>query len=274
VTTPKVNTIKRGDSRFYVHPETAAKVPGVTSVVGMLPKPFLTFWAAKMVAEYAVDNLGETVGIAMRDRQAAVDLLKGAPRRSTAGSAEVGTAVHDLFERLAKGETVGRVHPDYRSYVEHFEEFLAEFEPEFLFMEETVWNGTVGYAGSFDAIAKIGGETLVLDWKTTKSGVHAEVAIQLASYRHAEYLVRPDGTRVPMPKIDGGAVLHVRPEGWGLYPVRCDEEIFEFQKHLREVFRWDKEVKDTVVGNPVNKNPNKVGKKTATPRTRTARGAS
>src|SRR5690606_38508722 len=71
VTTPKINTLRRGGARYYVNPETGDKVPGVTSIVGMLPKEFLKFWAAKSVATAAVDMLGEVVGIALRDRDAA-----------------------------------------------------------------------------------------------------------------------------------------------------------------------------------------------------------
>lgn len=58
MTNPVVQTIKRGGSRFYVHPETNAKAPGVTSITGNLPKPFLQYWGQKLVAEEAVDNLG------------------------------------------------------------------------------------------------------------------------------------------------------------------------------------------------------------------------
>lgn len=256
MTTPKINTISRGGSRFYVNPETGAKAPGVTSILGMLPKPFLTFWASKVVAEYAVKNLGEIVGIALRgDGQGAVDYLKGAPRRDTASAAETGTAVHDLFEKIAKGEPVGRIHPDYKPYVEHFEEFLKEFSPEFVFLEETVWSEKVDYAGSFDAYAVIEGEKVFLDWKTTRSGVHPEVALQLAAYRFADYIIRPDGTRVPQPPSTGAAVLHVRPEGWSFVPVKSDAETFETFKVLRQVFDWDRELKEAVIGSPINKVP-------------------
>ncbi|WP_224768997.1 hypothetical protein [Nocardioides ochotonae] len=107
MTQPKINTIKRGGARLYVHPETADKVPGVTSILNMLPKDFLRFWAAKVVAETAVDNLGSVVGLALNDRQGAVDYLKRAPQRDTGQAADMGSAVHDLFERLARGESAG-----------------------------------------------------------------------------------------------------------------------------------------------------------------------
>jgi hypothetical protein len=252
MTTPKVSTISRGGSRFYVHPDTQEKVPGVTSVLGMLPKGFLKFWASKVVAEMAVDNLGEVVSIAMRDREAAIDFLKRSPDRFTKKAADVGTEAHDLFERMAKGENLGRVHPDLKPFVDHFESFLTEFSPEFVFMEETVWSETHNYAGSFDAFATIEGERVWLDYKTTRSGVHEEVAIQLAAYRYADYIVRSDGGRVPMPGADGGAVLHVRPEGWSLIPVRCDEDVFQTFLHLRQVFEWERELKGSVIGDAIN----------------------
>lgn len=269
MTTPKINTISRGGSRFYVNPETGEKAPGVTSILGMLPKPFLQHWAAKVVAEYAADHLGGLVDLRLGgDRQGVIDYLKGAPRRDTAKAAETGTAVHDLFERAAKGESVGRVHPEYRVYLDHFEEFLKEFSPEFVFLEETVWSEEHDYAGSFDAFAMIDGERVFLDWKTTRSGVHPEVALQLSAYRFADYIIRPDGSRVPQPKSTGGGVLHVRPEGWSFVPVKADEETFETFKVLRRVFDWDRALKEHVIGTPINKVPGSglKAKRTAAPR--------
>ncbi|CCQ44300.1 putative uncharacterized protein [Pseudarthrobacter siccitolerans] len=256
MTTPKVSTIKRGGARFYVNPDDGKiKVPGVTSIIGMLPKEFLRYWAAKEVAQTAVDELGTVVSMVLRDPSAAVDHLKKAPDRNTRKAADTGTAAHDLFERMAKGETLGRVHPDLEPFVRHFDEFLTTVKPEYHFMEETVWSDTHEYAGSFDAFAEIDGEKLWMDNKTTRSGIHEEVGIQLAAYRFADSIIRNDGGRIPMPKADGGAVLHVRPEGWKLVPVRCDEELFEIFLHLREIFRYEKEIKSTIVGREVASGP-------------------
>lgn len=292
MTTPKVKTISRGGARLYVDPADATrKNPGVTSVLNMLPKPFLKFWAAKVAAEYAVDNLGSVVGLALNDRQAAIDAIKGAPNRFTGKAADVGTEAHDYFETLAKGEAIrGRIHPDLQPFVDHFQEFLALCKPEFLFMEETVWSDTLGTAGSFDAMAiltgdgagPLKGKRLVMDWKTTRSGVHEEVALQLSAYRNADYLVRPDGSRVPMPDLDGAAVLHVRPEGWALYPVETGEvvlsepvvheasgdvvipgetvQVIDYFKALREVFDWEQRVKKGVIGKPITASDDYIAK--------------
>lgn len=228
MTTPKVNTVKRGGARFYVNPTSGDKVPGVTSVLNQLPKPFLQYWAAKVVAEQAVDNVGGWINLALNgDRDGAVDYLKRAPGRNTGKAADMGTEAHDIMEQMARGNSPGRVAPDMRWAVDNFSEFLDAFQPEFLHLEETVWNLSPGYAGSFDAIAKIDGETLVLDWKTTRSGVHAEVALQMCAYANADFIMSPDGEQVPLPAIDGAAVMHTRPdgEGWKLVPVAIDSDV-------------------------------------------------
>ena len=54
MTTPKIPTVHKNDSRLYVW--DGGEHPGVTSVVGMLPKPGLMFWAAKKVAEAAIEK--------------------------------------------------------------------------------------------------------------------------------------------------------------------------------------------------------------------------
>jgi hypothetical protein len=252
LTTPKVTTVKRGGSRFYVEPTTQEKVPGVTSVLSMLPKPFLTFWAAKMVAEFAVDNFGAYSALVMNgQRQAAIDVLKGAPRRYTASRADIGSAAHDLFEQLSRGEDIGAVHPDLQGYVDQFRLFCEHFNPTWLANEETIWSDKHRYAGSFDAIAEIGGETVVVDFKTTKA-IYAEVGLQLSAYRYADHIIRPDGAKVPLPKITGGAVLHIHPDKYEFVPMRCDEAVFDVFLALRNsVFEWDADLSKTVVGKPL-----------------------
>ncbi|GAB7187136.1 phage protein [Kitasatospora sp. Ki12] len=248
-----VQTIKRAGARFYVDPaDGEKKVPGVTSVLSMLPKGFLTFWAAKEVATTAVEDLGAVVNIALRDQAAAIDYLKRAPTRTTAKAADTGSAAHDLFERMARGERIGRVHPDMAPYARHFDAFLQAQQPEFVHLEETIWSDQYGYAGSFDAIARIDGETVILDWKTTRSGVHEDVALQLKAYARAgRMILAATGDSIPVPAVDAAAVLHVRPEGAKLVPVDCSDDLFDVFTALLAVFQWDTVRKRSVIGRPV-----------------------
>ncbi|MFD7611004.1 hypothetical protein [Streptomyces sp. NPDC059828] len=263
----RVRTIQRGGSRFYIHPERPEiKVPGVTSVVGMLPKPFLMFWAAKMTAELAVDSLPFVAQMAERDRQGAVDYLKGAARRYTKLRADVGSDAHDLFERLIRGEYVGSVHPDLEPYRRNFVAFLEAVNPRLERAEDVAWSDEHGYAGSFDAVLTVwlddkGNPTpdrsgtphlLMADWKTSKS-TYPDVALQMSAYVNADRIISPDGQSEPMPEFDGAAVLHITPELWEFKPVRIDEEVFSFFLALRRVFTWDRDVSKTVLGRAIAK---------------------
>ncbi|MEU1200130.1 hypothetical protein ABZ446_28445 [Streptomyces sp. NPDC005813] len=249
-----VSTIKRGDSRFYIDPSDGdIKVPGVTSVGGMTPKDYLMYWAAKESAEAAVTNWDIVSELVQRDPAGAVDYLKNAHRRKSKAASDLGSAAHDLFERLARGETLNlrHVHVDVKQHVRWFMEFLDKVQPEFLYLEETVWSDTHRYAGSFDAIAKVDGETVIVDWKTSKS-IYDSVALQLSAYRYADRIILAEsGESVDVPEMAGGAALHVRPEGWALHPVQCDESVYETFLHLRGVFDWESVGKKRVIGKPI-----------------------
>lgn len=246
----KLSTIKRGDSRFYVGPD-GKKVPGVTSILNMLPKPFLQFWSAKVVAEWCADNVGAFTQLLINgEREAALNLAKGAPRRSTNDAAKIGTAVHDYFEQYARGNPPKRVPLEVQPFADHIKDFHDRYQPEYLFLEETVWSDTHDYAGSFDWIAKIGDEIVMGDTKSTRSGVHAEVSMQLSAYAFGDKLILQDGSEVDVPKVDAGAVFHVRPEGWKLVPARVSRGVFDHFLSLRHTFDWVNGLENNVLGDP------------------------
>ncbi|MFE7624258.1 PD-(D/E)XK nuclease family protein [Streptomyces sp. NPDC057509] len=249
-----MSTIKRGGSRFYVNPDDSRiKVPGVTSIIDQLPKDFLKYWAVKLTAEACVDNRDVWIPLAERDPKGAIDYLKGVHRRVSGDAADIGSAAHTLFERLIRGEVVHdrHVHVDVKPHVRWFREWLEEMQPELVYAEETVWSDAHAYAGSFDLIAKVGGELVMIDFKTSKA-VYDSVALQLAAYRYADRILLSDtGESVDVPAMAGGAVLHVRPEGWQFVPLTCDEDVFQKFLALREVFDWSREQSKDVVGKPI-----------------------
>ncbi|MFJ9646716.1 hypothetical protein [Streptomyces sp. NPDC101206] len=263
----RVRTIQRSGSRFYIHPDKPEiKHPGVTSVVSMLPKPFLNFWYARMTAELAVDSLAFVEQMAAQDRQGAIDFLKGAARRYTKIRADVGSKAHDLFERMIRGERIGHVHPDLEPYRVQFAAFLKAVNPRLERAEDVAWSDTHGYAGSFDAVVTVwldeAGEPtpdrsgvphlLIVDWKTSKD-TYADVALQMAAYAHADRIISPDGTAEPMPDFDGAAVLHITPDQWAFKPVHITDEVFGFFLALRKIFDWDRSVSKTVIGRAIAK---------------------
>lgn len=253
MTTPAVTTIKRAGSRFYVHPESGAKAPGVTSVVGCLPKPGLGYWRGTTVANEAVENLSTVVDLVTKGNSAAaVDFLKRAPDRSSGAAAKTGTEVHAIVETINRGEDPGPLHPDFHPWVDRYRDFLEKWQPEFLEVEGTVWSHEHNYAGTFDGIARLDHEVVIWDLKTGKSGVWPEVALQLNAYANADVIIDAAGVERPMPEIEGAAVLSLRPDAYKLVPVRLGEDIFEVFRHLLGVLAWETEGSKTVLGAAVD----------------------
>jgi hypothetical protein len=270
MTTPEVRTISRGGSRYYIHPVTQEKAVGVTSVVGMLPKDFLKWWAAKMVAEEAVDNFGALASlVASGQRDGAVDWLKRAHLRNTGEASIRGTDIHTLTEAIDEKGGIPKGTPKaHLGYARGYIAFREETEAEIMEVETTVWNSTHGYSGTLDRIVRIpesafanmdappswyeGEKPIIADVKTTRSGIHAEVALQLSAYKAAEEKMAPqaDGSFAPepwMPLQEHGLVIWLRPDEWKLVPVFCGAPIFDIFVSLMDTFHWEKELKDSVL---------------------------
>lgn len=241
----RIGTVYIGGARHYVHPETGEKAPGVTSILSNLPKPFLVPWASKLAAEYAVDNAAAVMDIASRDRQAAIDLVKGASKRSTSGSAGVGVEVHDYLEAKLLGQKLPALGAVAQTFVPAICDWFDIWQPEPVMTEISVWGmcDAGPYAGSFDGIVKIAGETVLLDWKTGKS-VHEDVAIQLACYKFATEII--GGGEIPA--TDAAVVVHVRPDAVKLHPVAATRDKLDVFSALYAVWKWESAGKRGAVG--------------------------
>lgn len=271
MTSPKIRTVKRGGSRFYVHPVTGEQATGVTSVVGMLPKDFLKWWAAKMVAEEAYDNFGTLASFVVSgDRDAAVKWLKAAHQRNTGSAALRGNVVHEMTEAIDEsGGMPARINRELLPYARGYLAFREETEAQILAVERTIWSQVHGYSGTLDRsillpeAAFAGFDSLpawyegpkmpiIADVKTTRSGVHAEVALQMSAYATAEEALSFDehgaATVEAWPEhASTGLVIHLRPDAWRLVPVSCGPDVFAVFQSLLKVFAFERGLKNDVI---------------------------
>src|ERR1039458_6749587 len=91
--------VSTSNGRFYQHPGSGKQVPSITNVIGMKDKPALKWWASKMAATFAAQNIDTLAKLKEAER---IDLIKGAPFRKTGDSSNVGNKVHDWIDGYAK----------------------------------------------------------------------------------------------------------------------------------------------------------------------------
>lgn len=193
-------------------------IPGVTTLLGKgLPKPALTYWSAKMVAEFVADNEAEVETLRGMGRGPMIGALKGVPWQTRDTAAIRGTDIHALAEELVHGRDVD-VPEALVDVVDGYVRWLDAWQPEVIWTERPVANRQWWYAGKPDVICKIAGETWLLDWKSSKA-IYGDNALQVACYGNAEFSLADDGTEEDMPAIDRYGIVHVRPDATELFEV-------------------------------------------------------
>lgn len=254
----------------------------VTTIIGNgLPKPAIARWQSNTIAEFAVANYRQLAAMltSVRLRRwktpgdepdefffvtdpdtvaGAIKWLVDSPWRESKRKMDIGSAVHTEAEAYVLG--VPRPEPDgfIAPYLQSFRHFLEDLEPEILASEATVYNPAESYAGTLDLIAGIGGRRFLIDIKTGKD-IYPDVALQLAAYRYAEFVLLPDGTSEPMIQVDGAAGLHLREydprrpddRGYSLIPVEVGQAAFDAFRYVREVMRWMEETSKGVLSQPI-----------------------
>jgi hypothetical protein len=243
---PKNATTLTTGKRFYDW--NGERFWSVTTILNALPKPALVYWSANEVASFALDNLPQLQALTGNgERDAAYDMLKRAPWRTKEKAASLGTSVHSAIEAYLLNRPMPEWPLPIRPRMEAFQRFLDTYKPEVEMAEASVFNRRARYAGTLDMIATLtlplqdSPRRFVIDTKSGK-GVYFETALQLTMYANAEFVGMPDGTEHPMPKIDGGLVLHLQDDGtFRLLELRVDPEIFLAAEYTREVFRFIEE---------------------------------
>jgi hypothetical protein len=240
-----VTLARRNHGRGHSYLLDGEKVPGVTTILGAaLPKPALIEWAGKTTAAYAIDHWEELGELTPSKRLARLDKARFEERDA---AARRGTEVHRLAEALVSGEEV-TVPDELAGHVESYVDFLDAWEPEPVLVEAVIANRAVGYCGTVDLVADMGGTRWLLDVKTARSGIFGETALQLCAYARAEVYLDDEGNEAKMADvgIDRIAGIHVRADGWDLRELRGDDEVWNTFRHLAWLARHTEDMRDWV----------------------------
>ena len=161
-------------------------VPGVTTVIGFLPKPWLVPWAAKSVTECLKEYWLPDKKYTKKEIDDLLYLGKTAHTRKKEEAAEKGLTAHDWFEQFIK---TGQEPPlpkdkEVQNSIKGFKEWLKNNKVEWLGSEIVVGHEKHRYAGKIDALGKINGKMALIDFKTS-SFVDYNFNIQLSGYQLA-----------------------------------------------------------------------------------------
>lgn len=249
--------------------------PSITTVAGIRAKDHLNGWYAHKASERALamyawldrnpHRAAQEISRVARDKWGTQKKIAAAAPEYTARAADFGTLVHAVCEQwglngqrpsadaiIGIAETMRREHgqlvtendpQDLLARVavrlDGYAAFLEDFQPEFVEVEQTVVNHTVGYAGTTDAIVKVGGSLLSADIKTSKK-VRGDYALQGVAVVNAEQLLDDDGSVRDMPELTGAFVIHL-PEagGYAAVPLRTGPEEFEVFRALKQAWLFD-----------------------------------
>lgn len=239
--TAETRLVRRNYGRNHGYKLDDKKVPGVTSVIGVLDKPALREWYARTAAERAVNEWDRLAGLPVSER---LTYIQRGPREKAGAAALRGNEIHALGQALAEGRDV-EVPPEHVGPVEAYARWLDAWDVETIAAETPLANTEYGYGGTADLWAKVGargGAVCLLDIKTGK-GVWNETGLQLAAYRYSTLIQPERGVEIPTPEVDLVYVAHVLPDTVRTLPVVADRDVFRDFLYVLQAYRmkerWD-----------------------------------
>ncbi|MFC8303720.1 cytochrome [Specibacter sp. NPDC057265] len=178
-------------------------VPSITTVIGQQASS-LDGWIGYMAATAAVNHpdLGAGVGNPGKLRTVVRESSNAAEQFRDSAAAR-GDRVHQYCEQLAL-RTLDRPHrlaearealaeKGEENFALRFDAWWQQYDVQPLVPEITVWNQSLGYAGTLDLVAKIGGRLCIIDYKTKGTdrngqvkSLDAKVVMQLVAGLKAE----------------------------------------------------------------------------------------
>lgn len=254
------------------------EVPSITTVLDVLNQ-HMEWWEARCAVDAAWEWAHRIVEIKAntgdwRTERNAKDWMRSAATRDRDDAAARGDFVHDYAEIWAL-KTIGQATQDdlnrqralcaangVGEYLPHFHDFWDTWNPRVVMPEATVWNSSVGYAGTTDLLCQIEVDgqmvNVVADYKTKRGlfkrngepkaqDLRDYTGMQLAAAAFAEEIWVPgaaeDGSEDAWKSRDFdaevGLGVGIAPDGYVVRQYAIHHEpMFEAFKALRDAWNF------------------------------------
>ena len=194
------------------------RVPGATTIVGLLNKPYLITWANKL----GLDGIDSA--------------------KYTDEAAKVGTLAHEMIQCYLQDMT-----PDYDQFskvqidlaenaVLSFFEWRKNHTIEPILCEEKFVSDSLGFGGTCDCYCKLDGVLTLLDFKTGKA-IYDEYFVQVAAYKE---LLKENG--YPVEQVMILRVGRDETEGFEHRSIAETDEYFRIFLDLLDIYYIKKEL--------------------------------
>lgn len=167
--------------------------PSVTTILGLLDKPYLLPWAAEQGAKYVLDHISkEGIQHTIEHSEPVLESARLAHTKVSGAAKDIGSDVHKLIETYIKRKLSGSMVPiELQDYCEEVVACWSQFllwelalKPYWIETEQQVLNQADGFAGTLDAVCDIDGKIYVIDFKTDKQ-ISDTYPLQISAYQSA-----------------------------------------------------------------------------------------
>lgn len=203
---------KRGGFYYFNDNGTEKKYPSITTILGVINKPFLYSWYGKGVArtllrEYFYDAPKFMEMVVSDIDRIVSEMYSLFFEEKVTKAGNRGKYIHNIATKILQGIDYEKLEQN-APYTVGLLGFVADHKPKEIYSEKIVKSDKYGIAGQLDWVVEINGETWLLDIKTSPQ-TYVEMEWQLGFYAEA---LAEEGL-----KVDRVAILHL--PGNGKYSI-------------------------------------------------------